>query len=168
MDFKKYIDGAKKSAGGLRKLNFGLGLMIPFNKPHRIKVKSLEDDKIVTTIPYRRKNLNHIKGIHACALATTAEFASGLLLLTKLEAKKYRLIMESIEMKYHYQAKMNVTAEFECTDQWIEENVKGPLSQEDQVFVKCEINLYDSNRNHIATGYTNWQIKDWEKVKTKL
>lgn len=76
--------------------------------------------------------------------------------------------MESIEMKYHYQAKADVTAEFEMTEEWLNTNVIDPLVKEDHVYVKCEINLYDSNRNHVATGYTNWQIKDWEKVKTKL
>jgi hypothetical protein len=101
-------------------------------------------------------------------MATCAEFSSGLLLLSRLDPKKYRLIMESIEMKYHYQAKADIVAEFEMTDEWLNEKVVDPLKEEEKVYVKCEINLFDSNRNHVATGYTNWQIKDWSKVKTKL
>ncbi len=31
-----------------------------------------------------------------------------------------------------------------------------------------EIRLFDNEENHIATGYTNWQIKEWKSVKTKM
>ena len=167
MDFEKHVRNAKKSKFGLWKLNLGLSYMIPFNRPHGIKIKTLTDDKVTTIIPWRRINHNHIRGIHACGMATCAEFASGFLLLTKLEAKKYRLIMESIEMKFHYQAKSTITSEFEISDATVEEKVKNPLKTEDAVFYRAEIKLYDEERNHVATGYTNWQIKDWEKVRTK-
>lgn len=168
MNFEKYIANAKSSSFGLWKLNFGLAYMIPFNKPHRIKIKSIADDKVETIIPYKRKNFNHIKGIHACGMATAAEFASGFLLLTKLGAKQYRLIMESLHMEYVYQAKTDITAVFEIDDEWITEHVKHPLESQDAVMVKCEIKLFDTQNNHVATGHTNWQIKDWKKVKTKL
>ena len=168
MNYEKHIENAKNSKFGLWKLNFSLFRIIPFNKPHGIKLKRITDNSIETIITYKRKNLNHIRGIHACGLATAAEFASGFLLLTRLNSKKYRLIMESIEMTYHYQAKSNVTAQFSLNDEWLEENILSPLKEKDVVFIKCQIELYDSKENHIATGFTNWQIKDWEKVKTKI
>lgn len=168
MNFEKYIAHAKRSAFGLFKLNLGLGFLIPFNRPHKIKIKEIGDDFVKTSIPYRRKNFNHIKGIHACGLATSAEFASGFLLLTKLGSKKYRLIMESLEMKYHYQAKSNVTAIFSADDVWINSNVIVPLSAAEQVYVRCEIKLIDDKENHVATGFTNWQIKEWTAVKTRV
>lgn len=168
MDLEKIVAKAKQSAWGLYKLNLGLGWLIPFNKPHRIKLVKIEDEKVITRIPFRRKNLNHIRGIHACGLATAAEFASGFLLLTHLGSKKYRLIMESIEMKYHYQAKSDVTAVFEAGKEWVNQEIVSPLQQTESVFVRCEIKLYDSESNHVATGFTNWQIKDWSKVKTKV
>jgi acyl-coenzyme A thioesterase PaaI-like protein len=168
MNIEKYISDAKKSKFGLFKLNLGLGFIIPFNKPHRIKIVEIGNDFVKTTIPYRRKNLNHIKGIHACGLATAAEFASGFLLLTKLGDKKYRLIMQSLEMNYLYQAKKDSFALFKADDQWINQQVIEPLKYSDQVYVKCEIKLYDQDENHIATGYTNWQIKEWKSVKTKM
>lgn len=168
MNFEKYIKNAKKSDFGLWKLNFGLFRIIPFNKPHGIKINAFTNNSIETIIPYKRKNLNHIKGIHACGLATCAEFASGFLLLTRLNSKKYRLIMERIEMTYHYQAKTDVIAKFSLTEEWLNSKILSPLKDQPSVFIKCSIELYDKNNNHIATGTTNWQIKDWEKVKTKI
>ena len=92
----------------------------------------------------------------------------GFQLLTQLGPRKYRLIMESLEMVYHYQAKTAITAEFEAADEWIAAVIKKPLETSESVLVKCEIMLYDTDRNHVATGYTNWHIKPWAKVKTKL
>ena len=168
MNPDKHIRAAQESSWGLWKLNFFLGRLIPFNKPHGIKIKNIEEDRIETIIPFKRKNLNHIKGVHACGMATSAEFASGFLLLKKLGFKKYRLIMESLEMKYLYQAKLDITATFEADDNWINVNVKEAVEKDGVAMIRCEIKLMDSENNHVATGFTNWQIKDWKKVKTKL
>ncbi len=168
MDFEKYVNAAKTSKFGLFKLNLGLGYVIPFNRPHKIKILEIKDDSVKTIIPYRRKNFNHIKGVHACGMATAAEFSSGFMLLTKLGSKKYRLIMESLEMKYHYQAKADIHAEFKADADWMQTNIYTPLEGNDSILIKCEILLHDVNGNHVATGYTNWQIKLWSKVKTKL
>lgn len=168
MNFEKYIADAKKSKFGLFKLNFGLGYIIPFNRPHKIKILEIKEDSVKTIIPYKRKNFNHIKGVHACGMATAAEFASGFLLLTKLGSKKYRLIMESLEMKYHYQAKTDIHAQFSASPEWLDTHIFEPLNNADAIYIKCEIMLHDTKGNHVATGYTNWQIKPWSKVKTKL
>ncbi|MCG8578086.1 MAG: DUF4442 domain-containing protein [Flavobacteriales bacterium] len=168
MNFDNYIQQAKASSFGLKKLNFGLSRMIPFNRPHGIKLLEIGDDEVKTIIPYKRKNLNHIKGIHACGLATAAEFASGFLLITKLGNQDYRLIMESIDVKFHYQAKKDVVATFEANDSWTDEHIRNPLKTEEKVYVRCEIVLHDIEGNHVATAYTNWQIKEWSKVKTKV
>lgn len=168
MNFESHIKSARSSRWGMFKLNLGLGFLVPFNRPHRIKIIEIGDDYVKTIIPYRRKNFNHIRGIHACGMATAAEFASGFHLLARLGNSKYRLIMESLEMKYHYQAKSDVIAHFEANQQWIDEMILKPLTDSEKVFVRCEIKLHDTMNNHVATGYTNWQIKAWDKVKTKL
>ena len=168
MNHEKFINDAKTSKFGLWKLNFFLSRLIPFNKPHRIVIRKIEDYFLETIIPYRRKNLNHIKGVHACGMATCAEFASGFLLISKLGFENYRLIMESIEVKYHYQAKTDIYARFKISEDWLNEQIINPIKTDGVVFIKCEINLYDTAENHVATTYTNWQIKDWKKVKTKI
>ncbi len=162
----KLFVAAKSGGFGLWKLNLILGFGIPFNRPHGIKIIVLADEKVQTFIPFKRKNLNHIKGIHACGLATAAEYATGLLLLNALDPAKYRIIMQSLEMLYHYQGKQDVTATFEFSKKQLDELVVTPLKHTDVIYVKCQVELHDSANNHIATGYTNWQIKNWSKVKT--
>lgn len=168
MNISKLIESARKSSWGLWKFNFILQRGIPFNRPHNIRITEIGGDYIVSSIPYIRKNLNHIKGIHACGLATAAEFTSGLVLLMHLNAKEYRLIMESIEVKYHYQAKMQAFAKYSISRQEVERTILIPLKTEESVYVRCEIPVHDKEGNHLCTGYTNWQIKKWTKVKTKV
>ena len=168
LDPENFLIKARSSNYHLWWLNFFMAKMIPFNRPHGFKVIKITEDLIRTMLPYKRANFNHIKGIHACALATISEFTSGLALINKLGFKKYRLIMQKMEMKYHYQAKENIVAEYIATNDWVESHVIKPLESQDAVVVNCEIKTHDKQNNHITTGNIYWQIKDWRKVKTKL
>jgi hypothetical protein len=91
----------------------------------------------------------------------------GFLLISNLDMKKYRLIMPRLEMDYHYQGKMNSFAEFAISKAWLDENIINPLKAQDAVVVPCEVKIHDAQGNHLTTGKIFWQIKDWNKVKTK-
>lgn len=166
MDLKTLLSRAQHSGFYRWILNIGLRRMVPFNKPHGFEVVDLGEHHVRILIPYRRSNLNHIKGLHACALATISEYATGLLLLTKLGFEKYRIIMQRLEMDYHYQGKIDAFAEFSLTDDWIERFIKSPLETQESIVVKCEVKVNDSQGKHLTTGNVHWQIKKWANVKT--
>ena len=168
MNFVKLIEQAESSSFKLWTLNFLLHRFIPFNKPHGLRISKINKEQVEVFIPYKKKNLNHIKGLHACVLATAAEYSSGLLLLYKIGSKDYRIIMESLKVEYHYQAKMEALATFEISDSEFNETVMKPLKKEGKVFKQCVIKLFDKEGNHLCTAYTNWQIKAWKAVKTTL
>ena len=166
-DRSKILEKAKHSAFWLWILNVALPRMVPFNGPHGFQVMEFSDHRLKAKLPYRRSNFNHIRGLHACALATISEFATGFLLLSKLDGKKYRLIMQRIEMDYHYQGKMDAFAEFATSDAWYEEQILGPLKTSEAVVIPCVVKIHDMNGNHLTTGKVFWQVKDWTRVKTK-
>ncbi len=118
-------------------------------------------------IPYQRRNFNHIKGLHACGLATISEFATGIVLLNNLGSDEYRIIMQRMEMDYFYQGKMDAYAYFEINQEWLNTEVIEPLKTKDAVVVVCEVKIHDSDKNHLTTGHIHWQVKNWSKVKTK-
>jgi acyl-coenzyme A thioesterase PaaI-like protein len=168
MDTTKIVQKAKTSSFYLWLLNAGLNRMIPFNKPHGFKVVEITDTTIKTKLPYKRGNFNHIKGLHACALATLSEFSTGFLMISRLDPKKYRIILKTLEMEYHYQGKMDGFGTFEINDQWLEEKIYNPLKENESTVVICEIKIHDTEGNHLTTGKVHWQVKSWDKVKTKL
>ena len=159
------LQGAKGSSFGIKKLNVVLQRVIPFNRPHRIQITSVTDDEIKTFMPYRRSNLNHLKGIHACGIATLAEYTTGIFLLKKAKSSGYRLIMKSIHVEYHYQAKSAVHAEFGINEATFEEKVRKPLAKEGVLLDEFIVKVYDTEENHIATATMEWQLKDWKKTK---
>ncbi len=165
---QRVIEKAKTKPAYLKLLNFTIANTIPFNKPHGFRIANLGDYHIQTTLPYKRKNMNHLRGIHACALATLCEFTTGALLIFNLDAKKYRIILESLEVKYHYQCKTAATARYEINDDWLQNTVIQPLENKPAVFVPCPIELYDTQNNLVCSATVNWQIKDWQKVRTKV
>lgn len=167
-DPAKIIEKAKHSSFYLRLLNWSLNRMVPFNKPHGFKILEIGDFHLRSAIPYKKSNLNHIRGLHACALATLSEFTTGFLLVSKLDGKKFRLIMQRLEMDYHYQGKMNATAYFSTTEEWFMENIYEPLKSRDAVVVPCEVTIHDEKGNHLTTGKVFWQIKNWSKVRTRI
>ena len=168
MNFRKLVEKAKTSKARLFVLTMLTRRIIPFNRPHKISILSLTDNKIETFLPYRKRNFNHLKGLHACALATLAEFSGGFLLLTRLGNLKYRIIMKKLDMEYYYQGKTAAVRRFSFEDNWLHEKVIKPLETEEKILVNCEVIINDVDGNHLCTGNTLWQIKKWEKVKTSL
>ena len=168
MNTTQIVDKAKNSAFYRWLLNLGVTRMIPFNKPHGFKILEISDTKIVTMLPYKKLNFNHIKGLHACAMATLSEFTTGFLMISRLDPKKYRIILKTLEMEYHYQGKMDGTGTFELNDEWLQTHVYTPLESADSTVVVCEIKIHDTEGHHLTTGKVHWQVKSWDKVKTKL
>ena len=149
-------------------LNLALNRLIPFNKPHGFKVLEISKQEVKTFIPYKRRNFNHIRGLHATALATLSEFTTGLMLLNVLGTKNYRIILQRLDIEYHYQGKMDAIANFKVTEQWLDENIYQPLTHQDSVTALCSVMIHDIQGNQLTKGTVYWQIKPWEKVKTKV
>ena len=145
-----------------------LQFVIPFNAPHRFAVQSLSSERCQILIPYKRKNRNHIHGLHACAMATACEFSTGLLLLRALSTSSHRIVMKELHMQYFFQGKMNAIATCQFSLGALEEKVLGPLQNEQSIEVSLTSEVVDKEQNKLSQGNVLWQIKPWKYVRTKL
>ena len=159
---------AKASPFWLWVLNRALSRSIPFNRPHGFELLEIGENVIKTTASYKRTNHNHVKGIHACAIATVAEFSAGFLLLTKLDPKRFRLIMSRIEVEYLYQAKERIFSESFLDPEVLDETIYKPLQEQEAVTISLKSEVTDVSGNQIAVASTYWQVKRWDQVRTKL
>jgi acyl-coenzyme A thioesterase PaaI-like protein len=157
---------AKDSAFYRWVLNLVLARMIPFNAPHRVNIEEIKVDGLIISLPYIRKNLNHLKGLHACALAALSEYTCGLELVRNFPATKYRLIMKELKMTYHYQGKMSAKATFTVNNEVIAA-IKSELEKSGAVFRTFQIETHDVKGNHLCTAEVMWQLKKWEKVTSE-
>lgn len=167
MHLPSILRRARKSSFTRWWMNMVLSYMIPFNRPHGFRVTPLPDGGVSVRVPFWRINRNHVNGIHACALATASEMASGLGLLEQLDPKQYRVILRTLNMEYHYQGKEAVVATSLPIGEAMESKVLIPLRESGVVDHTDVVELKDGSGNHIATGTATWQIKAWDKVRTK-
>ena len=161
------LEKAKTSSFYLKMLNFSMSRIIPFNRPHTFRIIEVMENGIKVKLPYKNNNLNHLKGLHACALATLSEFTSGVSLISCLDISQYRIILKSLEMSYYYQGRMDAYASYSINPEWIDEFILNPLKSNDSVDISCQVETHDKDGNHLATGIIGWQIKPWNKVKSR-
>ena len=166
MNLPALLRSARTSAFRRWVLNMGLQRMIPFNRPHGLKVVPLESGGIKVLVPFWRINQNHIRGIHACCLATAAEYCSGLALMEHLDAKSFRIIMKSLHMEYHYQAKTAASAVFAPSAAEVGTGIRQFLERGEAALFVAEVPVHDDQGNHLATGSITWQVKAWSGVRT--
>ena len=167
MNPAKLIEKAKSSSFYLWLLNVTFDRMIPFNRPHGFRIVEIGTHHVRTRLPYKTRNLNHLKGLHACALATLTEITGGFIFVTQLDPAKYRIILKKLEVDYLYQGKTDAYGEFRISATWMEEKVIGPLRTAESVEVVSAVNIVDEKGNGLTEGRATWQIKAWDKVKTK-
>jgi acyl-coenzyme A thioesterase PaaI-like protein len=167
MNPAKLIEKAKTSSFYLWLLNRSFDRMIPFNRSHGFRIIEIGDYHVRTQLPYKTRNLNHLKGLHACALATLTEITGGFIFVTQLDPGKYRIILKRLEVDYLYQGKTNAFAEFRITETWMTEKVIKPLQLSESVDVVSEVDIKDEKGNQLTRGRATWQIKGWDKVKTR-
>lgn len=148
-------------------LNRVMNHSVKFNKPHGFQVTRITSEYVQTFAPYHKKNFNHVRGIHACAIATAGELAAGLLLMYHFSPTDYRVILSNLQIDYHYQAKKNVTATASIK---IDEKNKivDALGKNGKTIQTVMTEVQDDDQNNIATVKSTWQIKPWENVQTRV
>ncbi|MFZ1686608.1 MAG: DUF4442 domain-containing protein [Flavobacteriales bacterium] len=168
MNLPSLLRSARTSSWKRFLLNQGLNFTIPFNSPHGFKVIPQPEGGIRVRIPWWHVNRNHIRGMHACALATGSELCSGLSVLEHLDPKRYRLIMASLHMDYHKQAKSTAFAQCTPTAADVQALVITPLATAESVRYTSTVEVHDALGTHVATGTVTWQVKEWDRVRTKV
>ena len=167
MDLPALLLSARTSRIARWWLNAVLRRAIPFNRPHGFVVTPLEGGGVRVDVPFRTLNRNHIKGLHACCLATAAEYCCGLALMGRLDAGKYRIILKSLRMEYLYQGRSAACAVFAPSVAEFEAQVMKGLRAEGSVLYAAKVPVTDKAGNLLATAEVVWQLKEWSRVRTR-
>ncbi len=161
---EKLFHRARSSRWALWFLNVVLLVTVPFNNPHKIKILNLTKESILVRLPFKQTNLNHVKTLHACAIATLAEYASGVLLLSRLNVTNYQMLITELKVSYHTRGRTAATASFSLTQDWLKTNVTSPLESDGVALVDAMVEVYDEQQNHLASAAITWHIKELNKT----
>ena len=96
--------------GGRRVFGWMIRLLVPYSGSIRPYVHTLEPGSATVSIRERRRLRNHLRSVHAIALANLGELASGLAMTLALPGDA-RGIPVRIEIDYHRKARGTITAE---------------------------------------------------------
>ncbi|MDA0728721.1 MAG: YiiD C-terminal domain-containing protein [Bacteroidetes bacterium] len=152
----KQIEAAK--SGRVTWISRLLQEVIPFNRPHRLRVVSLSDHSCTIALPFRRRNKNHLGTMHACAIATASEYAAGMCVLATLGVGGFRLIMSDLHVTYVRRGEMDCQATASFPEEVKQDMIRGlDLDGKAQFDMVSEVS--DAKGQPVARAVVTWHIK---------
>ena len=146
--------------GNPRAMDRLMRIALPFNRPHRIRIAAVTPEYVEVALPSRRSNFNHLGGMHACAIATALEFASGASILLEVGMRDYRIIMSRLEIDYTAKPKGHCTVRAQRNTPAIQ-GLTGVLEKEGVARIVQPSSLYDASGEHCAEATVHWHLKAW-------
>lgn len=133
--------------GGRWLFSWLLGRMVPYSGTVRPLVEVFDPGHARIRLRDRRRVRNHLRSIHAIALANIGELASGLAVIGGLPAG-VRGILTGIEVEYVKKARGALVAESRCEITGITESV-------DRI---VEADVRDESGDTVATIRATWRL----------
>ncbi len=124
-----------------------LGLMVPYTGALGAHVQHLSPGHAVVTLKERRMVRNHLRSIHAIALANLAEVSTGLAVLSGMPDDA-RGILAGIKIEYLKKARGVLKAECQCTI---------PQSNERSEYL-IHGSIIDEQGDEVAKATARWLI----------
>lgn len=140
--------------GGARLFGVLLGRFVPYSGTISPRVRRLEPGRCVVAMPDRRRVRNHLRSIHAVALANLGELATGLATVTALDPG-VRGIVTGLEVEYEKKARGLVTARCRSSP-------PAPAEGDPAARHRPEAAIRDADGDTVATVRATWRLSPRE------
>lgn len=152
IDFATAYDRLQSLPAGLGNRAFEVlaGMIVPHAARMGFRIEDLTPRSIAVSMPDKRANRNHLRSLHAMALAHLGEFTTGLLLLYAVSADGYRTILTRYEIEYLHKARGTITGRA---------TLKLPKTRSlDKRSVTIAASLSDRRGTVVARSKATWRI----------
>ncbi len=130
--------------------SYMLGKVVPMVGVAGLRFESLTPERVVVSVRNRRRVQNHIKGVHAAAMALLAETATGFCVGMNLPDDKLPLI-KSMHVDYQRRAQGDMKAEASLTPEQIQQ-----ILTQDKGEVTVAVNITDSSGQSPIAAQMVW------------
>ncbi len=124
-----------------------LGFTIPYTGSTGAYVEHLEPGHARVRLKDRRRVRNHLRSVHAIALANVAELSTGLAVLSGMPPG-YNGILIGLNVEYSKKARGELLAECQCTVPSFEERTEIPV----------QTTIKDASGDVVTTATARWLI----------
>ncbi len=151
IDFRAVYDRLQRLPAGIgtRLFEWIAWTQVPHAKPLGFRILELSETRIRMSMPDKRSNRNHLRSLHAMALAHLAEITSGLLLLYAVSPNGYRTILKRYQIEYLAKARGRIVARATLV------LPKGSLDKKD---VPVPVELVDAQGTVVARARPVWRV----------
>jgi len=149
LGLRELYDSLRRLPGGGRLFELFAKVYVPHTWSLGFRVETLDDREIAVSMPDRPSNRNHLKSLHAIALAHLGEFTSGLLLLYAVQPMGYRTILKKFQIEYLAKARGRVTAQA---------TLKLPKGSLDKKDVTLTVEIRDRSGTLVARAKPTWRV----------
>jgi acyl-coenzyme A thioesterase PaaI-like protein len=124
-----------------------LGLLVPYTASIGARVERFDPGHVVVSLRDRRRVRNHLRSVHAIALANVGELSTGLAVLGAM-GPEVRGILTAIEVRYRKKARGPLRSEARCEVPAVEEPVEHVV----------EASISDEAGDVVATVEARWLL----------
>lgn len=139
--------------GGKKAFSLILGKVVPYSGSVGATVETLEPGRVMVKLRDRRPVRNHLRSVHAMALANLGELSTGLALNTLIPPTS-RAILSSFEIRYLRKARGWLTSICDATEH--KDSLKDALSENKPFAIRGEI--VDSAKEKVAEVQATWIV----------
>ena len=124
-----------------RVISLTMGKMVPYVGTSLIRIEEMNNDRVVASIPNKKRVQNHIHNVHAAAMALLAETASGFVVGMNLPDDKLPLIKSlHVDFKKRTKGAMRVVAS-------LTEEQKQKIVSQEKGNVAVEVHVTDESNS---------------------
>ncbi|MEM7415590.1 MAG: DUF4442 domain-containing protein [Gemmatimonadota bacterium] len=133
--------------GGPRLFSWLLGRMVPYSGSIGAQVRRFDPGHVVVELPDRRRVRNHLRSVHAIALANVGELSTGLAVLGAMD-ETVRGILTGLDVTYSKKARGRLRVEVHTEVPVVTDSTDFPV----------EARVQDSGGDTVAIVRAHWRL----------